>query len=208
MVSGIYCIRNTVSGKVYIGQSVDVARRFRAHRTRLNSGSWTGNLHLQRAWTKDGEASFAFSILEICPPSDLDACELRWIETHDAIRCGYNKRIWASTNRGRTLSEEHKARISTSLQGKKKTAEHAKRVGDSQRGVKRKPLTTEHKEKCSVAIRKALATHQFKGESVSLRELGRRFNVRSETLWKRIKKTGETAEQALFGVLKNKGLVG
>jgi len=40
MISGIYKITNKVNGKVYIGQSVDIERRWKEHRQRpFNSNS-------------------------------------------------------------------------------------------------------------------------------------------------------------------------
>lgn len=38
IVSGIYRIRNTVNGRVYVGASVHVEARWHAHRFHLNKG--------------------------------------------------------------------------------------------------------------------------------------------------------------------------
>ena len=34
MITGIYKITNRINGKVYIGQSIDIRRRWRQHRVR------------------------------------------------------------------------------------------------------------------------------------------------------------------------------
>lgn len=57
----IYTITNTISGKVYVGQSINIRRRWHSHRWHLNKGIH-GNEHLQRSWTKYGESSFIFVV--------------------------------------------------------------------------------------------------------------------------------------------------
>ena len=60
---GIYKIENKVNGKVYVGQSIDIERRWYSHKTQLN-GNRHGNVHLQNAWNKNGNNSFEFVIVE------------------------------------------------------------------------------------------------------------------------------------------------
>lgn len=64
MQSGIYIIRNIISGDFYIGSSINIKRRFYEHKTAL-----TNNKHhsiiLQRAWNKYGKDSFRFEELEL-----------------------------------------------------------------------------------------------------------------------------------------------
>ena len=50
---GIYKITNNINGKVYIGQSVNITRRWREHRTRYHQDSKDSiNSHLYRAARK------------------------------------------------------------------------------------------------------------------------------------------------------------
>ena len=67
---GIYCIRNKVNNKIYIGSSVDIDRRFRKHRTQLNTKVHS-NKHLIKAYHKYGKDNFEFIILEECLKEDL-----------------------------------------------------------------------------------------------------------------------------------------
>ena len=62
---GIYKITNTINGKVYIGQSQNIAERWRAHRSRAFSedGKNERNL-LYRAIRKYGLEIFEFSVIE------------------------------------------------------------------------------------------------------------------------------------------------
>ncbi len=61
--SGIYSITHIVSGKRYIGSSVNILRRWNAHRSALNRHI-CDNPHLQNSWDKYGPDSFEFEILE------------------------------------------------------------------------------------------------------------------------------------------------
>ena len=55
--SGIYQIKNTVNGKVYIGQSIDTIKRYDAHWNMLKQGKHF-NKHLQRAFNKYGNNGY------------------------------------------------------------------------------------------------------------------------------------------------------
>lgn len=85
---GIYCIRNKVNNKIYIGSSVDIDRRFRKHRTQLNTKVHS-NKHLIKAYHKYGKDNFEFIILEECLKEDLIDREMFYIEKYDSL--DYNK---------------------------------------------------------------------------------------------------------------------
>ena len=63
-VVGIYCIKNVISGRIYIGSSINIAGRWKQHRYQLNTNRHE-NHYLQHSWNKHGEGSFEFSILEV-----------------------------------------------------------------------------------------------------------------------------------------------
>lgn len=77
-ISGIYCIKNIVNGKMYVGQSGDIHQRWVTHRSDLNCGRHH-NSYLQNAWDKYGEKSFEFYILQECQIDKLDELEEKWI---------------------------------------------------------------------------------------------------------------------------------
>lgn len=91
MISGIYQIRNTVNGKVYVGQSKDLAQRKRVHRRMLLDGKHY-NRYLQRSFNKYGEDSFAFEVLEYCKEEHLIKKERQWIKNMNSEYAdkGYN----------------------------------------------------------------------------------------------------------------------
>lgn len=92
MTSGIYVIKNHVSGKVYVGQSANLKRRFSTHKRQLKKGEHY-NAHLQSAFIKYGEKAFTIEILCECERSELDDLECYYIDKFDSTnpKKGYNK---------------------------------------------------------------------------------------------------------------------
>ncbi|MCF8243839.1 MAG: GIY-YIG nuclease family protein [Saprospiraceae bacterium] len=67
---GVFQIRNTANGKVFIEGSTNLDKIWNRHRTELRFGSHR-NKPLQQDWAAFGEASFVFEILsEIAQPED------------------------------------------------------------------------------------------------------------------------------------------
>lgn len=88
--SGIYCIKNLVNGKVYVGQTKKFSTRFRQHIRVLNSNTHY-NKHLQNAWNKYSSENFDFIILQL-ENQNLDDIETEWITKLQACNgnLGYN----------------------------------------------------------------------------------------------------------------------
>ena len=89
MSIGIYQIRNLLNGKIYIGQSMDIEKRWSTHRAELKH-NYHHNIHLQSAWNKYGEESFEFSIIEECNMDQLDQREIYWISIFNSYENVYN----------------------------------------------------------------------------------------------------------------------
>ena len=89
MSMGIYKIKNLFNGKVYIGQSVDIEKRWGVHKTELKN-NYHCNVHLQNAWNKYGEGNFEFSIVEECDADQLNQREIYWISKFNSYENGYN----------------------------------------------------------------------------------------------------------------------
>lgn len=60
--SGVYFIRNRVSGKAYVGSSSNVEKRWTQHARALRAGSHS-NRHLQSSWNMYGSAAFAMDAI-------------------------------------------------------------------------------------------------------------------------------------------------
>ena len=60
--AGVFQIRNTVNGKLFVGNSVNLDAIWNRHLFELNFGSHK-NKDLQREWNQYGEGSFVYEIL-------------------------------------------------------------------------------------------------------------------------------------------------
>ena len=88
--SGIYKIKNTVTGKVYIGQSKNIEKRFEQHKEKFRNGTHI-NDELQKDFNKGHR--FVYEIVEETRNSDrdtLDKKEEYYIKKYDSKRNGYN----------------------------------------------------------------------------------------------------------------------
>lgn len=88
---GIYCIKNTLNNKKYIGMSRDIKRRWSEHRTELNSHTHV-NQYLQSAWDKYGKSNFKFYVIELCEEEKLSERECYYIQLYKSLshENGYN----------------------------------------------------------------------------------------------------------------------
>lgn len=143
MKMGIYKIINVVNNKFYVGSAVNFSRRKTRHFSELRTGKHN-NRYLQAAWNKHGEAAFVFAVVEeVQDKSVLHEVENRWLKEHvgkdycynigvDAVAptlgwSGEKSPTWgrkrtpeelaAQCWKGRTHTEEAKAKISASLKG-------------------------------------------------------------------------------------------
>lgn len=118
MKSGIYCIKNTVTGKVYIGSAVNLRKRKNEHFSTLAAGTHA-NRYLQSAYDKYGLAAFEFTVLELVPDSAaLTAAEQRFMDEHGAFGLGYNLRPIAASMLGFKHSDAAKAAVSKAHKGR------------------------------------------------------------------------------------------
>lgn len=83
-MTGIYCIKNLINQRCYIGQSVDIAHRWKQHRI---ASSYL-NLPLYVDIRELGLENFDFSIVCLCDKEDLTKLELNTML--DYQRNGYS----------------------------------------------------------------------------------------------------------------------
>lgn len=108
---GIYAITHIASGKRYIGQSVRVGERIRAHRGYLRAGTHE-NPKLARSVAKHGIDAFRFELLVIATPETLNFYEQLLIDGFDTVRSGYNVAPIAESTHGTKRTTEQRARMS------------------------------------------------------------------------------------------------
>jgi len=110
MSAGIYAIENTINNKVYIGSSINIAKRIIEHKYQLNNEKHH-NAHLQNAWDKYGKETFVFFSIARCKEEELVEREQEAIDSFDAVSGGYNVRIKAENNLGVKRTSEQKKSV-------------------------------------------------------------------------------------------------
>lgn len=83
---GIYKITNIENGKVYIGQSNNIQRRFSEHKYK----GAKSRIEVDAAIEKEGVEKFSFEVVEECPTEKLNEREIYWIKYYDSVNNGYN----------------------------------------------------------------------------------------------------------------------
>lgn len=157
-ISGIYCIKNIINNKVYIGSAVDIRKRWFHHKNDLRKNKHHSS-YLQKSWKKYGEKSFKFFIVEICKKCDDDFLKSKEQKWMDLTKCyervfGYNlatksdrctgvkhseetKRIWSEQRKGEK----------NGMFGKKHSEETKKMISDMFLGKNGHKHTEEYKKK-------------------------------------------------------------
>ncbi len=106
-MTGIYLIKNKINGNCYIGQSIDIQKRWIDHKTpsKKNRGTVLG-----RALNKYGSGSFDFIVLEECGAEELNGREMYYIAK---LKPAYNMNQGGSGNKGHRLTREAKQHLSS-----------------------------------------------------------------------------------------------
>lgn len=89
-ICGIYKITNLKTQQCYIGQSVDVAQRWKDHvKCGLGIDASATN-KLYNAMQNEGAWSFTFELIEECTREELNKKEAYWIQMYQSDKFGYN----------------------------------------------------------------------------------------------------------------------
>ena len=132
-MQGIYEIRNNLNGKVYVGSSIDIERRWTEHRRALRNGQHQ-NVHLQRSWAKYGEDAFVFSILELVESDTLVSTEQRYLDDYFGDDCYNMGQSAAAPMRGRTHTGQARRKMSKAGKGRKFSKEHKRKISEAMMG--------------------------------------------------------------------------
>ncbi len=125
MKSGIYCIKNMITNKLYIGKACCVRTRINTHKWLLRHNKHV-NIYLQRAWNKYGESNFSFDVIEYCEIENLPVKEDYWTVFYKSNDGEYGYNLMVPGRQNYTHSEETKQKISARKLGKKMSEEHLK----------------------------------------------------------------------------------
>ena len=197
--SGIYMIKNSVTKKVYIGQSIHVRERIKKHLWELKNNKHR-NIHLQNAFNKYGIDSFLFGIVEKCPECNLNEAEVFWISFYHSTseEKGYNLLDGGGNNYHH--SEESKQKISLSLMGHSVTEAAREKMLESQKLFWQSDKGTKKKEEIAKRLKEYYAEHPevARAHSKYLKEYYKLHPVSKETkikLSKAQKKRYENPEE-------------
>lgn len=148
---GIYLIRNVINNHIYVGQSVNIKKRWINHKMLLRNNKHS-SIHLQRAWTLYGESSFDFQVIYLCDKVLLIDAEQYWM---DLLIPEYNLCKIAGSTAGFRLTNTTKQKISFSQKGKTKSL-HMREALKQTWAIRkdellaaRKPITEETRQKMS-----------------------------------------------------------
>ncbi|UXR28929.1 G-I-Y Y-I-G endonuclease [Bacillus phage Nachito] len=171
---GIYGIRNTLDGKIYVGSSINVRKRTQDHIGLLRRDKHP-NEHLQRAWSKYGEDNFEVILLEEVNEDNRWDREQHYIDLYDSqnMKFGYNKakaepkaplseetkRKLSEINKGKKLTEEHKRKLSEAGKGRVFSEESKKKISESHKGKK---FSKESREKMSKSKKKVMTPERMR----------------------------------------------
>lgn len=89
---GIYMIEEKGTGRMYIGQAMNIGERWAEH---VKAGLGIGSTAYQtnkfyKAMHAKGPENFVFKILEECEQAELNAREKYWIDFYNAVSFGFN----------------------------------------------------------------------------------------------------------------------
>lgn len=127
----IYSIKNKISGKIYIGQTIqDIKKRWSAHKKKDSDC-----VYLKRAFEKYGVKNFEFKIILICFDEDVFKYEIDYIKKFNSIvPNGYNISSGGTSGfTGCKHSEETKLILSEKSSKYYESAENCKKNGDAVR---------------------------------------------------------------------------
>ncbi len=193
MNPGIYCFRNKINNKKYIGQGKDLKKRKRQFRpNRKYSGQ-----HFFNAVKKYGIENFEYSILTHCKAEELNYYEQFYINrlhTNDP-RYGYNMTSGGDCGYSLNMTEEHKQAISAAWTEERKKEQSIKQKGKNNPNYGRR-WNDKEREKASklkkslgkkkLALRCGLTYQQLKktvsnllveNPTISYQEISTRLNI-------------------------------
>ena len=184
MTCGIYMIENLVNGKIYIGQGLDIEKRWKDHKYGLR-GNYHENKHLQNAWNKYGEDNFEFTIICECSENQLNTMEEYYIFELMSYELdfGYNKSYGGGSGRP---TEEIRKKISESTKIAMNRPEIRKKMSEnngSRRPEVRKKMSEYRKgTTLSEETRKKLS-ESHKGRTL-LEETKKKLSENNARYWK------------------------
>ncbi|MFR2887412.1 MAG: GIY-YIG nuclease family protein [Clostridium butyricum] len=153
-ICGIYKITNVINNKIYIGQSINIHKRWIGHRNDFKRPE-RHNIYFHRAWIKYGEENFKFEIIEEYNVEKLNERERYWISVYNSSNrlYGYNADEGAN---GKVLNEETRYLMGKGNRGKLRNVKPVLQIGLDGEIIKRWSNINEIKRELNVKSTGAL----------------------------------------------------
>lgn len=138
----VYCILNKINGKVYIGKTNNIKRRFKKHILAANGDKWERQCAVHHALHKYGINNFTFSIIQqFINETDCFESEKYWIKyfNSNVKQFGYNLTEGGEGASGMRHSDEARQKMREKATGRKhgpETIEKLKQRPQSLPGTK------------------------------------------------------------------------
>jgi group I intron endonuclease len=135
---GIYKITNP-KGRVYIGQSIDIEKRFKTYKREFG----IGQSKLFNSFSKYGSKAHSFEIIVECDTNELSEKERYYQEIFNCVKQGLNCNLVKTDTRSGKVSEETRLKMVKAQTGNKKwlgrkhTEETKAKMRVSMTGLKR-----------------------------------------------------------------------
>lgn len=163
---GIYKIINP-NGKIYIGQTVNIQRRFKTYK----SLKCKEQPKLYNSLIKYGAENHKFEVIGEFMKSELTKYERYFQEMFDSTGInGLNCNLVATDEFSGQHSEHTKIKMSNSAKGRKKSAEHIAKLPQNQKGYKGKPRSESFKLNQSLNNGKNKNVYQYGKDGVFIKE--------------------------------------
>jgi group I intron endonuclease len=220
---GIYKIINP-KGKVYIGQSVNIEKRWYVYKNKSNLDVKLIGIKLFRSLTKYTSDKHTFEILEECNLDQLNEREIYWINYYESVDKGLNIKEGGSRGKhnpetielirnkatGRKLSTEAKEKISNSKIGNKYNLgrKHSDEIKqrDIYKNRKKGEITPERNEKIKEKLEKPIIQYDlhmnYIKEWSSQSKVSKILNIKQSSISSCLNKKTKTAGKYIW-IFKN-----
>ena len=140
----IYLLLNTITGKMYVGQTTNLRSRITAHKC--------GDQYVDRAIRKYGRKNFRCCVIKNCASkAEMDTWEKFFIILLNTKKPnGYNLTDGGEGIVGLERTPEHNAKIGIANKGKKRTPEQCANIAEGKKGKAHSP---EHNAKIGATLK-------------------------------------------------------
>jgi group I intron endonuclease len=186
---GIYKITSP-SGRIYIGQSMDIERRWSTY----HNNDCKTQIKLNRSFKKYGVEAHTFEIIEECEIEQLNTRERYWQDFYKCMEKGLNCLLTKTDEKPKVLSKETRLKMSNSSLGKMISEETKLKMSLARKGKK---MSEESKLKISLFHSGKIKSDETKLK-MSLSKLGKKRSEES------CMKMSENRKKKVIDTLANK----